>query len=367
MQAPDVLVLGAGGALAEAWMRGVLAGIAAETGIDFRTTESLVGTSAGAIVAADLLAGRAPEGPAGLAELAELAVEAEPAAAGEPGAAAARESEAGVGAGEAGGPEAAAGGEEADDGEQPEGEALLGRIGRVVARPLGGAGRVTGRLAKGAGLAAGRPLAPYALWAARPAGELLRAGVLGRIPPPRATLDELGARLERDNLRFDGRLRVVCVERASGRRVVFGAPGSPPASVAQAVQASCTVPWLYRPVRIDEQEYVDGGLWSPTSIDVAPALRETHVLCLNPTASASGDSAPHGAIRLASRSAAALEAVALRRRGAHVTLLGPDRPAAATLGGPAGGLQGHDAATDARAAGYRQGVELAREGADASG
>ena len=33
---PDVLVLGAGGALAAEWMHGVLAGIAARAGIDFR-------------------------------------------------------------------------------------------------------------------------------------------------------------------------------------------------------------------------------------------------------------------------------------------------------------------------------------------
>jgi len=48
---PDVLVLAAGGILGEAWMTGVLAGIEASTGVDFRDTESLVGTSAGAIIA----------------------------------------------------------------------------------------------------------------------------------------------------------------------------------------------------------------------------------------------------------------------------------------------------------------------------
>jgi len=200
-------------------------------------------------------------------------------------------------------------------------------------------------------------LTPWALAASEPVGALVRAGVLGRIPATRATLDELGARMERDHLRFDGRLRIVAVERERGRRVVFGAPGAPRATVAQAVQASCTVPWLYRPVRIGEHEYVDGGLWSPTSIDVAPALRDTHVLCLNPTAAASGDRSPHAAIRAASRSAAALEAAALRRRGARVTVLGPDRPAAAALAGPA---EVTDPAALAFAEGYRQGRALAQ-------
>src|SRR3954447_7444233 len=48
---PDILVLGAGGTLGEAWLRGVLGGIEAEAAIDFRDCEYFVGTSAGSIVA----------------------------------------------------------------------------------------------------------------------------------------------------------------------------------------------------------------------------------------------------------------------------------------------------------------------------
>ncbi|MGH2943534.1 MAG: hypothetical protein ACRDLN_12255, partial [Solirubrobacteraceae bacterium] len=54
---PDVLVLASGGTLGEAWMSGILAGIEDATGHDFRTTESFVGTSAGSLVAAALVAG----------------------------------------------------------------------------------------------------------------------------------------------------------------------------------------------------------------------------------------------------------------------------------------------------------------------
>ncbi len=53
---PDVLVLGGGGVLGEAWMMGVLAGIEDATGFDLRRCEYFVGTSAGAIVAALLAA-----------------------------------------------------------------------------------------------------------------------------------------------------------------------------------------------------------------------------------------------------------------------------------------------------------------------
>ena len=56
-QRPDVLVLGVGGTLGEAWMRGLLDGAGANAGIDFRECEYFVGTSAGSIVAAFLAAG----------------------------------------------------------------------------------------------------------------------------------------------------------------------------------------------------------------------------------------------------------------------------------------------------------------------
>src|SRR5579875_729280 len=60
---PDVLVLGGGGVLGEAWMMGVLAGIEDATGFDLRRCEAFVGTSAGAIVAAHLAAGQRPRRP----------------------------------------------------------------------------------------------------------------------------------------------------------------------------------------------------------------------------------------------------------------------------------------------------------------
>src|SRR6516225_9811883 len=60
---PDVLVLGGGGVLGEAWMMGVLAGIEDAIGFDLRDCDYYVGTSAGAIVAAHLIAGQSPRRP----------------------------------------------------------------------------------------------------------------------------------------------------------------------------------------------------------------------------------------------------------------------------------------------------------------
>jgi NTE family protein len=308
MQRPDVLVLGAGGTVGAAWMGGVLAGVAAETGIDFARCEHIVGTSAGAIVAADLLAGVEPRasGPAGAGAPAER-----------------EEEEAAL--------LAAAAGARPDEGADGN-----GRL-RNRARQLGGT----------VASAAGSSLAPLALSLGRAPGSLVRAAALARIEPPHATLDDLGARIAGHGLRWDGRLRVVCVDRARGRRVVFGAPGAPVATVAEAVQASSSIPGVYRAVRIGEDDYVDGAVWSPTNMDAAPALRETHVLCLAPMAAQLGPHERHPAVRAATSTALRLETLTLQRRGAHVTVVLPEQT---------------DAGEHARVTGHRQGRALARGG-----
>src|SRR5690349_17591858 len=61
---PDVLVLGGGGILGEAWMSSLLAGFGEATGWDPRDVRGFVGTSAGAIVAASLAAGEPPRATA---------------------------------------------------------------------------------------------------------------------------------------------------------------------------------------------------------------------------------------------------------------------------------------------------------------
>ena len=275
MQRPDVLVLGAGGTIGAAWLGGLLAGIVSETGIDFAACEQIVGTSAGSIVAADLLAGVEPRAPTAT----------------------------GVASNGSRNGSLPAGDEPAVD------ERLRGRAGRL-----------------GAGLAsaAGTSLAPLALSLGRAPGALVRAAALARIDASRGSLDDLGARIAGHDLRFDGRLRIACVARARGRRVVFGAPGAPAATVAEAVQASCSIPGVYSPVRIGDYEYVDGAVWSPTNMDAAPALRDTHVLCLAPMAAQLGARERHPAVRAATTAAIRLVTLALRRRGAVVTVVIPE-------------------------------------------
>ncbi|MHB1570370.1 MAG: patatin-like phospholipase family protein, partial [Solirubrobacteraceae bacterium] len=71
---PDVLVLGAGGVLGEAWLSGVVAGIEDATGRDFRDCEAFLGTSAGAIVTSRLASGRRPRRPTRASRSAALAL-----------------------------------------------------------------------------------------------------------------------------------------------------------------------------------------------------------------------------------------------------------------------------------------------------
>jgi NTE family protein len=188
---------------------------------------------------------------------------------------------------------------------------------------------------------------------------MVRAAMLRRLARPSMTLSDLRNRVEESGARFDGRIRVTAVDRRSGRRVVFGSPGAPRASVAQAVAASCTVPWLFAPVEIGGREYVDGGVWSPTNLDAAPAGRDTHVLCLHPTANIAGSDPLLTVVRTFGRTAVSVEALALRSRGAHVQWVAPDVDCAAAMGS-----NFMDSGPRARvlAAGYQQGLALARGG-----
>ena len=269
---PDVLVLGVGGTLGEAWLRGLLSGLEAASGLDFRRCEYFVGSSAGSIVAATLAAGRRPEAGD---RAARAWADAAPEAAEEPG--------------------------------------LLGRAAR-------GAGRL--------GLAAVSPLMPVALAGTAPAGRAVRAAALRAVPEATRTLGGLGRHLDALGASFDGRLRISAVDRRSGRRVMFGAPGAPRAEVSQAVLASCAVPGIFAPVPIGLREYVDGGVWSPTNLDAAPAGRGSSILCLIPTALEGG----MGALRAFSLAAVAAEALAVRSRGAEVRTIVPDAASSAVMG-----------------------------------
>jgi NTE family protein len=299
---PDILVLGGGGVLGEAWMSALLAGWAGAGGFDARECGGFIGTSAGSIVAASLAAGVDPASHLGSLPARSSVAES------------ARE-------GAGGGP--------------------IDRILRV-----GGAA---------AGLVAA-PVASVSLKAVSPGGALVRRAGLGRVPRGRRSLTDLGRMVERSGVGWDGRLRIAVVELESGRRLMLDGSGAPRATVSEAVQASCAIPGVFRPIELDGRSYVDGGAWSPTNLDTARVRRGTRVLCLNPTGSLRSTAGLSlGAIGPISRGVAAVEALALRRRGARVTTVNPDEACAAAMGTNLMDPQGRERVI---AAGVRQGREL---------
>jgi NTE family protein len=223
---------------------------------------------------------------------------------------------------------------------EPVDEAPLNRALRAAAS-LGGA--VTG------------PLASAWLHTTVPGGRLLRRAGLSRVRRGRRSLEGLGRQVEESGVDWDGRLRIAVVELETGRRVVLD--GSQPGwSVSDAVQASCAIPGVFRPIEVDGHSYVDGGAWSVSNLDTAPAGNGTGVLCLNPTASMS--SGRNGAMSLlgrVSRSVASVEAAAVRRRGASVRVISPDERSAALMGPNLMREGPHD---DVLAAGLAQGRRL---------
>ncbi|HSO97603.1 MAG TPA: patatin-like phospholipase family protein, partial [Solirubrobacteraceae bacterium] len=203
---------------------------------------------------------------------------------------------------------------------------------------------------------AGSAFAPLALGLSAPGGALLRAGMLRALPRPADTLEDVRRQVAASGARFDGRLRVAAVDRRSGRRVMFGSPRAPVCPVADAVAASCSVPWLFAPVRIQGRDYVDGGVWSATNLDGAPAGLHTHVLCLNPTANIAGTHSMIALIRSVARSAVSVEAMAVRRRGAAVQTVAPSMDAAAAMGT---NFLDREPRERTLFSGYRQGIALA--------
>lgn len=151
----------------------------------------------------------------------------------------------------------------------------------------------------------------------------------------------------RGRARADGWVRgkplwVVAVDYDSGRRVVFGRPGAPAASVADAVLASCAIPGWFAPQVIGGRRYVDGGVASATSLALlarpgAPVLDEVYVLA--PMASYDYDR-PADPVAIVERQVRRLltrwldaEVRAVRERGTRVTVLAPGAEDLRAMGG----------------------------------
>jgi NTE family protein len=124
-------------------------------------------------------------------------------------------------------------------------------------------------------------------------------------------------------------LWVVAMDYERGDRVAFGSPGAPPASLAEAVMASCAIPAWYSPVTINGRRYVDGGACSSTSADLLAGLGLDEIYVVAPMVSFSHDTPQEMLTRLERRWRVQVtkrclsEATKVHDEGTAVTVLGP--------------------------------------------
>jgi NTE family protein len=86
-----------------------------------------------------------------------------------------------------------------------------------------------------------------------------------------------------DFRRLDTELHIVACALDSGQRVVFSRFNKRAhVPISMAAAASTAIPILFRPVRIDDVDYVDGGIKGISAIDVAVARGATLIVAINP-------------------------------------------------------------------------------------
>ncbi len=268
------VVLAAGGLVGQAFHLGALVALEEVAGFDARRAGTLVGTSAGSLVAAGLAGGLSAS---------DLRAE----VLGEPLSAEGRRTR----------------------GNRP---ATLRMPEPVAPAPRRG------------------PLAPQALLAAARRPWAVRPGAVASslLPAGRARTDMIARGVQRlhGGAWPDRDLRICAVRAADARRVVFGTPGAPPTDVGTAVAASCAIPSYFAPVHVAGKAYVDGGVHSPSNADVLSGDRPELVVVLSPMSLGRGTARlPRAdlAIRLAIRRYLSREVAALRRRGCTVVVLQP--------------------------------------------
>lgn len=132
-------------------------------------------------------------------------------------------------------------------------------------------------------------------WDVRPQLGLLRSGLLppydvkipavfgGLLPSGRFQTDHIErliwSHVESAGGQLHRGLKVVAVDRTSGRRAIFGA--RPAERLPYAVAASCAIPGYFAPVQIGSHSYIDGGVHNVFNLDLAVEGRPAPVLVLS--------------------------------------------------------------------------------------
>lgn len=106
----------------------------------------------------------------------------------------------------------------------------------------------------------------------------------GWFPPGMYSLEATRARLEADlPLAWPHKgLHICAVDLDAGRRVVFDKRSAQDVRFADAVLAAIAIPGFFPPVQIGNNAFVDGGVVSTTSLDVALDQGCDTILCIAP-------------------------------------------------------------------------------------
>jgi NTE family protein len=266
------LVLGGGGLTGTAFHAGVVTALAEAGGWDAREAAVIVGTSAGATSAALLRAGFPPADYVARVSGGRLSAD---------------------------------------------GAAILGDTPPIgdPPRPSPG-GRRTPAAPRLAGAVLRRP------WQHRPA--VLGAALL---PVGSRPLDPMGPSLRGRFSAWPAEPTwITAVSLRDGRRVVFGRDEHAPAvTMADAVAASCAIPGYFAPVAVDDERFVDGGVWSMHHLDLLAGEGLDLVIVSAPLSTTDWVARDRGNLaRVPIRTQLEREAAVVRRRGTRVVVVQPD-------------------------------------------
>ena len=122
--------------------------------------------------------------------------------------------------------------------------------------------------------------------------------------------------------------RIVAARLECGARVAFGASRAPKVAMRDAVRASWAIPGFFPSVSLGGLRCVDGGIVSPTSVDLAAEEGLDEIVVLAPMASAKpfarrGLGRIEGLVRAGMSSTVHSEVTKARRQGAKILLLEP--------------------------------------------
>ena len=130
-------------------------------------------------------------------------------------------------------------------------------------------------------------------------------------------------------------LWITAVRTSNAQRVVFGRDHiDDSVSLGRAVAASCAIPAVFRPVRIGEHRYIDGGAHSPTNADVLVGAGVDVAIVLSPMSAQRSAlrRRPDHVLRSLFARRLHIECSALRAAGVEVHIVEPDSATLTTMG-----------------------------------